>query len=232
MRPNLRSILGSLILAASMVVAPASAAATSERADVTPGIIGGEPVASAPWAAGLYFDDWFGCSGSLIAARWVLTARHCVGSKPTHVLVGDVRRGKGTRANVSRVVITQAGDVALLRLATSINTTYAQLATADPPVGSTNYIYGWGTIEVGEEAPLSDVLKRGSVRVIGMSRDYFGGRAVETTKVNGTAGYGDSGGPQFYGDLVVGVCSTGDYVRTQYASVATHRNWIRSVAGV
>jgi hypothetical protein len=27
-----------------------------------------------------------------------------------------------------------------------VTTASAPLATADPPVGSTNYIYGWGTI--------------------------------------------------------------------------------------
>ncbi len=202
------------------------------HADVGPTIIGGGPVASAPWAAGMYTGDHFGCTASIIAERWVMTARHCVVDEPTHVLIGDVRINEGTRANVDGIERAPGADIALLHLDRSVETTYVQLADVDPPVGSTNYIYGWGTIEVGENSPISDVLKRASVRVTGPERDAYGGRAVGTTKINGTAGYGDSGGPQFYGNTVVGVCSTGDYVTTQYASVAANRSWIRSVAGV
>ncbi len=180
----------------------------------------------------MYQDEHFGCSASIIAARWVLTARHCVEDPPSHVMVGDVRIHHGIRADVDRVVRAPGADIALLHLATSVRTTYVQLADADPPRGATNYIYGWGTIEVGDDAPISDVLKRASVRVTGAGRDAYGGRSVATTKINGTAGYGDSGGPQFYGSTQVGVCSTGDYVNTDYASVAANRDWIRANAGV
>jgi hypothetical protein len=113
-----------------------------------------------------------------------------------------------------------------------VHTTYARLADTEPPRGSINHIYGWGTIEVGDDAPISDVLKRASVRVTGPTHDAYGGPAIGTTKVDGTAGYGDSGGPQMYRDQIVGVCSTGDYVNTQYASVPANRAWIRANAGV
>lgn len=235
-RPRFGSLLGSLALAATLVVAPGAWSAHADDGDdVQARIIGGQPVpaGSVPWAVGLYSGDYFFCSGTLIAERWVLTARHCVeGGRPSHVLVGDVRARHGTRANVTRVSTTDDGDIALLRLARSIRTGHARLASQDPPRGATNYIYGWGTTEVGDDVPTSDVLKRGSVRVTGRTSDYYGGPAINSTKVDGTAGYGDSGGPEFHNGTVVGVCSTGDYVRTQYASVAAHRSWIARIAGV
>jgi len=230
---RLRSIVGAGVLAAALITAPtAVGTAYADERPIGPRIIGGETVGSAPWAAGLYWDDWFGCSGTLIASRWVLSARHCVDESPTHVLVGDVRRGQGTRANVTRVVINAEGDMALLRLATSVNRTPARLANANPPVGATSHIYGWGTTEVGNGLPVSEVLKRAAVRMEGIDGDAYGGPALQGVWVNGTAGYGDSGGPQIYNGAVVGVCSTGDYTRVWYASVAVHRAWIRSVTGI
>jgi hypothetical protein len=55
---------------------------------------------------------------------------------------------------------------------------------------------------------------------------------VQSRRISGTAGYGDSGGPQFYDGRLVGVCSTGDYVYQTYGSISANRSWIRRVAGV
>jgi len=227
--------VGSLLLALS-TAAPASAAHMS-RSDgpVTPQIIGGDYVASAPWAAALYYDGGgFYCSGTIIAPRWVITAQHCIYDGYTmYVRVGNVHHPDGTIARVRRVVRAAGADMALLNLERSVDTTYAPLASSDPPVGRTNHIYGWGTTEVGEDAPLSEWLKVASVRVTSTnSSDYFGGRAVQSRRISGTAGYGDSGGPQFYDGRLVGVCSTGDYVYQTYGSISANRSWIRRVAGV
>ena len=148
--------------------------------------------------------------------------------------IGDVRINRGTSVTVNRVVKTSGADLALLRLSRAVDTTYAPLAPADPPSGATVQIYGWGTIAVGEGAPLSDVLKRGSMRVVNLGQDYFGGRSIHARKINGVAGYGDSGGPMWYGGKVVGVCSWGDmeYVHSDYGSVTANRDWIRRTAGV
>ena len=115
----------------AVLVAPAPA-----NADATPFIIGGSTVTSAPWAAQVYRSGSFTCSGSIIAAQWVLTARHCTASSGMTVRVGSVVRGQGTLANV--VSFSTRFDLALLRLDRSINTTFVALASADPPVGATN----------------------------------------------------------------------------------------------
>jgi len=230
---RLRSIVTSCVLATSLVAAPSAVgAAYADDGGVGTRIIGGETVSSASWATQLYWGDHFGCSASLIAPRWVLTARHCVDSSPTHVLVGNIQLGQGTRATVNRVVRSPDGDAALLRLATSVNRTPVRLANANPPVGATSQIYGWGTFEVGEGHPVSDVLKRAGVRMERVAGDAYDGPALQGVWVTGTAGYGDSGGPQIYNGTQVGICSTGDYTRVWYASVATHRAWIRSISGV
>jgi secreted trypsin-like serine protease len=211
--------------AAALVIVPATAHAD----DISAKIIGGGAVSSAPWAAQIYTNGRFTCSGTIIAAEWVLTAKHCVQSNMS-VRVGDVRRGSGTAANVVRS--STRNDVALLNLDRAIDTTYSRLASNDPPVGATNSIYGWGMTCANGCSPASQ-LKTATVRVSGFTTDAFGGRAIASTRINGNAWKGDSGGPQYYNELQVGVASTADgSSRQYYASIATNRAWIRQVSGV
>lgn len=209
-------------------------AGTHQDGTVTPSIIGGGYASNAPWAAALYYSTGFYCSGSIIAPRWVLTARHCIyDGYAMSVRVGNLHHPSGQVANVQRFVRSTTADMTLLYLDRSISTTYAPLASSDPPIGSTNNIYGWGTVEPGENAPMSDWLKTATVRVISNNgSDNYGARAVRSRVASGGPGYGDSGGPQFYNGRQVGVCSTGDYTFQNYTSVAANRSWIRSVTGV
>ncbi|MDX8036392.1 trypsin-like serine protease [Lentzea sp. BCCO 10_0856] len=215
------------ILALALVL---TFAGTAAQAEVKPYIVGGEFVTNAPWAVQLQNGGSFGCTGSIIAPEWVLTARHCWGDS---VRVGDIDLGQGAYRAIIEHVEHPAADLRLMRLESEVDTEYVRLADQAPEVGSTHHIYGWGTTDYECCDSISPILKRAAVTVIGTSRDAYGGVAVETRWATGTAGYGDSGGPQLDGyGVQVGVCSTGDYVRTQYASVAHHRDWIRSVAGV
>lgn len=212
-------------------LAAPSAAAAAAPAPVTPLIIGGSTVSSAPWAAAVLSNGSFTCSGTIIAARWVLTARHCV-SGTMSVRVGSVNRTSG---GVTRSVAATYGryDLALLYLASAVNTTYVTLSSSYPPVNSTNTIYGWGmTCYSGCSA--STQLKTASVRVTSTNvTDAYGGRAIRSTRVNGNAWRGDSGGPQFHNGAQVGVASTADGRNIQnYGSVAYNRAWISSTAGV
>ncbi|WHT19260.1 DUF1986 domain-containing protein [Crossiella sp. CA-258035] len=224
----LRLLPITLALAAAVVTAPTAAAAP---AGVDPFIIGGKFVTSAPWAAAVYRNGSFTCSGTIIAPTWVLTAKHCVGSGLT-VRVGNVHRAQGTLATVASYTSHTRADQSLLRLASPVQTSeYSKLADANPATGSTNQIYGWGM--TSQSAPPATQLKVADVRQTSVCRDYYGGQALCTTRITGNAWSGDSGGPQMFNGLQVGVASTADGRSTQqYSSVPAVRDWIRQVSGV
>ncbi|WP_158893722.1 S1 family peptidase [Amycolatopsis anabasis] len=219
---------GVILLAATAIALPAPASASS--GDVGPAIIGGQLVSSAPWAAAVYRNGSFTCSGTIIAPEWVLTAKHCVGSGLT-VRVGHVMRAQGTLATV-RQYHNSSADQSLLRLSTPVQTSaYSKLADANPAIGTTNQIYGWGY--TSRNGPVSPQLKVADVRMTSICRDYYGGQALCTSRITGNAWSGDSGGPQMIDGVQVGVASTADGSSTQqYSSVAATRSWIRQTAGV
>ncbi|MGH3242416.1 MAG: S1 family peptidase [Spirillospora sp.] len=227
-----------LILLVGMALPATAADGAEPRPPATkaaPPIIGGYLVtdAEAPWAASIYRSGSFTCSGTIIAPTWVLTAAHCVGSGLA-VRVGSVFRAQATTINVSDYQVAPKGDLALVRLASAHQTTYSQLADTDPAVGTTNQICGWG--RTSYNGPLSEQLKCADVRVTSVSGtcvDYRYGPAICTSRINGNAWSGDSGGPQRYNGQQVGVASTADGRSEQtYGSVPAGRSWIRSVAGV
>ncbi|MGN9889377.1 S1 family peptidase [Micromonospora sp. L31] len=226
---RLRPLLAVLTTALAGVLATASGA-TAAPAGPQP-IIGGNTVSSAPWAAAVFSNGSFTCSGSVISSQWVLTARHCI-SGSMSVRVGSVYRSSG---GVTRTVSATYSryDLALMRLSSPVTTSAVTLASSNPPVGSTNTIYGWGmTCYSGCSA--SSQLKTASVQVTSTNAtDAYGGQAIRSTEISGNAWRGDSGGPQFYNGRQVGVASTADGVSIQnYGSVAYNRAWITSVSGV
>ncbi|MFD9891882.1 S1 family peptidase [Amycolatopsis sp. NPDC059027] len=232
-------------LSRAVAVAAGAAAALSivsaGAANAQEDIIGGGTVSSAPWGAQIYWNNvtdngGFECSGTIIAPQWVLTAQHCLNKPGMHVKVGDVKLQQGTEAAVDQQKASPNGDIALLHLTKAVTTTFMKLGTGNPPNGATNQIYGWGRTQ--GSSPPSSTLKTANVKVTGTSTDAFGGQAIASKGINGSAWHGDSGGPQLADGVQVGVCSTGensgsDPQGTQnYASVAHSRDWIKSTAGV
>lgn len=197
-------------------------------------IIGGKVAGDSPWAAQVSWDDTgYECSGTAVAAQWVLTARHCVNSAGMTVLIGAKQLGDGTRSVVDDKIVDPVGDLALLHLAEPVSTTYVTLADQDPTVGAINEIYGWGKTD--PTSGPADQLKTARVKVTSVDcQDAQGGRAICSTGITGMAFNGDSGGPEMASGVEVGVCSTGDddAKTQQYASVAANRDWIREVANV
>ncbi|MGA5305511.1 S1 family peptidase [Nucisporomicrobium flavum] len=226
---RIRIAVASLATALTGVLAVPAAAQAAD--DGPQQIIGGSTVSSAPWVAAVFSNGSFTCSGTIISANYVLTARHCI-SGTMSVRVGSVSRSSG---GVTRTVssTTTRNDLALMRLSSSVSTSYMPLASSNPPVGSTNSIYGWGqTCYSGCGA--SATLKTATVRVSSTNvTDAYGGQAIRSTAISGAAWRGDSGGPEVYNGAQVGVASTADGQSIQnYGSVAYNRSWISQVAGV
>ncbi|MCZ7377512.1 trypsin-like serine protease [Micromonospora taraxaci] len=222
------------LLAAVSIALVGALGATSGASAAPPGpqpIIGGTTVSSAPWAAAVLSNGSFTCSGSVIASQWVLTARHCINGTMS-VRIGSVNRTSGGVTRTVSATYTRS-DLALMRLSSAVTTSTVTLANSNPPINSTNSIYGWGmTCYSGCSA--STQLKTATVRVTSNSvTDAYGGQAIRSTEISGNAWRGDSGGPQFYNGQQVGVASTADgYSIQNYGSVAYNRAWITSVAGV
>ncbi|WP_018156927.1 S1 family peptidase [Demetria terragena] len=229
--------------AASVIALTALLAPTADAVDKPDRIIDGTIATSTQGSVALHAKDVTGivgpagdvifkCSASLVDADTVLTARHCVDDDrfPTdHLRVGSLKRASGgTVHQPSKIEIHPGADLAVITLETPAQGAPTVTLTSErPPIGETNPIYGWGKTSCSEPEP-SPVLKTANVRFTGITSDYYGGIALGSTGINGTAWQGDSGGPQFGASgEQVGVASTAICSETQaYTSVADYRTWI------
>lgn len=167
MRRIARSSLGRLLALglALVLMVPLLRAATAAESDR---VIGGWEVPQGKYPFLVYVEaNLFSCTGSLIAAEWVLTAAHCVVDRGVvfppalvRVTVGrmDLRNTSvGERVGVVEVVPhpkydekTLAYDAALLRLAKAVAQDPIELA----PEGGSRYdrpgrrawVAGWGAV--------------------------------------------------------------------------------------
>lgn len=252
--PARLTLAAGLVAAASLALpAPASAAPAAESTpahsatasstdDIGVQVVNGRP-ATENYPFLVYTS---GCTGSLIKANWVVTAKHC--SNPSTVRVGSVNRTSGgTVVSVVRVVNHPTIDVKLFQLGSSVSYAPAPIPTSSGAVGTATRIIGWGlTCPVrgcGSAPTIAYELDTSIVSdssCLGINGPY----EICTNNPNGNAGacYGDSGGPQVR--MINGrwhligatsragngnpVCATGPSI---YSDLTAIRSWINTQVG-
>ena len=167
-------------------------------------IVAGTPHSGDPGVLYLIYPSGPACTGTLIAPKVVLTARHCVEgeSEPTHVGVGATRDAGSTYAAVAAVRKPTAGtwldqDIALLILdAAGSSTPYpwgGTVVTGDRVIG-----IGYGHTE--RDAGDAGTKRRGESTIAAVEGNTF-------TSSGALGCYGDSGGPGFLDGRLAGVAS-------------------------
>lgn len=199
-------------------------------------IVGGEVAEASPWAVQVFdvrgaTGDFYQCTGTLVAPRWVLTAQHCIADEgeTSAVRIGSNTYGEGQRIAVDAVEVPSAQvDIALLHLAEDAGNAVVQLASAAPAVnGVPATIYGWGS--EGTPLVMAPSLKKAAVLIDGRRTDD----ELLATGVTGSGFSGDSGGPWFVDGHQVAVTSgvsgqdgTNLHARLSGVDVARYRSWI------
>lgn len=240
---KIRTALAGLALSvlASVGLVPVAGAAPAQEPGVGIDIIGGDVATNAPWAARLFTDGQEFCTGALIAPTYVLTAEHCLTQRPGTVRtfrIGSLdQTSGGVTATAVDFWVNSEADIGVARIDRPVHTTYAQLGGhGDVRVSDIVQVYGWGATctDRPETECQSRFLKVADLKVTQLGgEDYKGGVAICAKRVDGIPAGGDSGGPMFAGDRIVGVASTSDRdKRACYTSVVHYRHWIHTVSGV
>ncbi|WP_437914202.1 trypsin-like serine protease [Sorangium sp. So ce302] len=198
-------------------------------------IIGGELAEASPWAVQVFdvrsTGDFYQCTGTLVAPRWVLTAQHCIADEgeTLAVRVGSNTYGEGQRIEVDAVEVPSAvADIVLLHLTEDADGPFVQLAEATSTwIDRDATAYGWGS--EGTPLVMAPSLKKATLHINGWRSD----EELLGTGVTGAGWSGDSGGPWFVDGRQVAVFSatngqngTNLHATVTGVDVARHRAWI------
>ena len=244
---------------AALTAGLATAAVTA--APVAGAVVGGAPAGPAPWAVqitGFAGVPGAPCTGVVVAPHWVATAAHCGPADPNAYTLGfgnlaPVPAGLGTTASLAGPPVVgafgsldtgslgrhtpvaayhaPAGDVMLLKLRHPAPAPSVLRAGVDPAPGAILRFHGFG--DFVPRAIRSPLLLTGLTRLDRMA-PRGGSWIGENHTVQGGFGTGDSGGPVFHGDRLVGLHSGSDHARRQpngtnpawYESIPAQNRWI------
>lgn len=205
---------------------------TSRKAEA---IVGGYNSSAVGGQVQFWINGQYQCTGTLIDADWVLTAKHCVTNHNANafnseIYLGDLRLDAGESHTVAAIYLNPTYDVALLGM--TVPTMQTNLirpyGIQVPQSESSVTVQGWGATSINGTIPAS-VLQT-SIHDVTLS----GNGLIQLASTRGSIQNGDSGAGVSFLGLACGVVSSSNAIRGRATATATDAlaDWIATTSHV